>query len=185
MGYASDYAKGKSGDNSSGTPASNDGFRDRGRNNQEWADKFSRLIRENGKGLNWGGSVREKPRREPDAGLPSPPPDKSTTPDIFKTSLSDILADLVECVVYGVIAISFVVFFLNGDLDLSQKTETETLVLIGLYVALFMASIGYARLLHSWLDNAIDSAILHIIAWTSSLAVSAIGVLALLHFLLT
>lgn len=195
MGYASDYGRGRSGDNSLGTPGNKDGYKAYRQNQEEWHEKLNTLIRDNGKDLRSNSLTPETPAPTPESPFSVKPlisdpysiRHKRTTYEDTSSS-RDWETGFFETLVHYIKVLTllglFAFFVVGGGIALYEKIGPEGFVLIGLYVFVATAVAGYALLLYRGLEDFFEYKCTHLLAWIVSLSVSAIVCLTVLHFVL-
>ena len=195
MGYASDYGRGRSGDNSLGTPGNKDGYEAYRKNQEEWHEKVNTLIRDNGKDLRWNSLTPETPVSAPESEFSLKSPVRDPSPIRHKrmtyedtSSSRDWETGFFETLVHYIKVLTllglFAFFVVGGGVTLYEKIGPEGFVLIGLYMCVAAGVVGYALLLYRGLEDFFEYTFTRVVAWLFSFSISAIVCLTVLHFVL-
>lgn len=195
MGYASDYGRGRSGDNTLGTPGNKDGYKAYRQNKDEWDIKYATLIRENGKQSPWNSPAPAAPGPTSETPFSVKPlvsdpycVRHKRTNDEDTSSSRDWETGFFDTVVHYIKVLTLLGFFaffvVGGGVTLYEIIGPEGFVLMGLYMCVAAGVVGYALLLYRGLEDFFEYTFTHVIAWLFCFSISAIVCLTALHFVL-
>ena len=165
------------------------GLEHREQRNQEFTNTLIKSIKGNGNAPIWSPAVPETPAPQREHFSPSTSQSflASDQGDAYGAKLAsepgffDKLADLIKItVLLGFLA----VFCVGGLLALYKNIGPEGFVLIGFYIMITAAAVGYAWLLYRIVAKAVKASFLCFIVWILSLTASAVVTLSVMNFFL-